>query len=302
MTDRTNPLDTLTASGRVERLLDLGSGLELWRVHIDELREQDRNAQTMDPETFNRLAENIARDRRLEALPFCAARVAGGKPRVEIVSGHHRVRAARKANLLQIHVLVDVTDLARSAVVSKQLAHNAIVGKSDEQVLAELFAEMDDLQDMIASHVDPFKLGIFEPLEAPPIEPIALDLESKTIAFAFLPSQLDDFDEVCKALPPCDELRIVPAEDLAKFEETLRRLGRTCNIKALGSIISRMCDITREWLDAQPEPEPQPAARRKPGRKGGAQKAKPAGPRKKPATSAIEAFAEAQRRAQRGDE
>lgn len=291
-----HPFDVLEKTRRVQRVLDLGSGLELWKVHIDELREQDKNAQTMDPETFDRLAANIEKDRRLEQLPFCAARVVGGKARLEIVGGHHRVRAARKAHLLEIYALVDVTDLPRSKVISKQLAHNTIVGKSDEQVLAELFAQMDGLEDMLASHVDPFALGVFEPLEAPKVEPVAVDIQTKTVVLAFLPSQLEDFDEACKRLPPAEEIRLLPVELYKKFETTMKRLGRRCNIKAVGGVVSKMCDLATQWLDSQPESEPEPKPKGRAKGKRPAKKKAP-GPRRKPAQSAIEAYAAAQRKA-----
>jgi hypothetical protein len=37
-------------------VLDLGQGLQLWKVPISVLREQDTNARAMPPEMFNRLA------------------------------------------------------------------------------------------------------------------------------------------------------------------------------------------------------------------------------------------------------
>ena len=52
-----------------ERILDLGYGLELWKVHPSTLREQDVNARAMPKAMFERLAQTIARDKRLESLP-----------------------------------------------------------------------------------------------------------------------------------------------------------------------------------------------------------------------------------------
>ena len=57
-----------------EKVADLGQNLELWRVHIDEIKEQAKNARVMDPRTFDRLAANIGHGGRLEQLPFCALR------------------------------------------------------------------------------------------------------------------------------------------------------------------------------------------------------------------------------------
>ncbi len=67
-----------------ERILDLGYGLELWKVHPSFLREQDVNARAMPKAMFERLAQTIARDKRLESLPLCAKTERG----LEIISGH----------------------------------------------------------------------------------------------------------------------------------------------------------------------------------------------------------------------
>jgi hypothetical protein len=61
-----------------QRILELGNGLELWRVHPSALREQDINARAMPKAMFERLAQTIARDNRLESLPLCAKTERGG--------------------------------------------------------------------------------------------------------------------------------------------------------------------------------------------------------------------------------
>src|SRR5881396_701824 len=88
-----------------QRILELGNGLELWKVHPSTLREQDVNARSMPKAMFERLSQTIARDKRLESLPLCAKSERG----LEIISGHHRVRAATAASISEMFVLVDVT-------------------------------------------------------------------------------------------------------------------------------------------------------------------------------------------------
>src|SRR6266481_3076859 len=87
-----------------QRILELGNGLELWKVHPSTLREQDVNARSMPKAMFERLAQTIARDKRLESLPLCAKTERG----LELVSGHHRARAATAAGISEMFVLVDV--------------------------------------------------------------------------------------------------------------------------------------------------------------------------------------------------
>ena len=54
------------------KVLELGNGLELWKVHPSTLREQDVNARSMSKPMFERLSLTIARDKRLESLPLGA--------------------------------------------------------------------------------------------------------------------------------------------------------------------------------------------------------------------------------------
>ena len=131
-----------------------GTTLEIWKVHPDVLREQDRNARVMDTKTFQRLTENIKNNKQLESLPYCHKTTSpGGSEEFSIISGHHRVRAARKAGFTEIFVLVDCKDLTSAQVKAKQVAHNALSGTDDEQVLAEIFASIDDLNAKIESGI-----------------------------------------------------------------------------------------------------------------------------------------------------
>jgi hypothetical protein len=86
------------------KLLDLGNGTSIWRVHLDWLREMEENARVMDPDRFERLVGNVRKDARLESLPL----VTPNPDRTEeflIISGHHRTRAARSAGVMEIVVL-----------------------------------------------------------------------------------------------------------------------------------------------------------------------------------------------------
>src|SRR5436190_24382328 len=93
-----------------EKVLDLGNGLELWKVHPSALREQDVNARSMPKAMFERLSQTIGRDKRLKSLPLCARTEKG----LEIISGHHRTRAGNAAGLPDLLTLEDGTGLTRS--------------------------------------------------------------------------------------------------------------------------------------------------------------------------------------------
>ena len=279
----------------------LGNDLQLWKIHIDDLREQTKNARTMDPLTFKRLVANIQSNQRLEQLPFVAAipdergkviDTDGRTVRLELVSGHHRVRASRSAHLVEIFCLVDVSGLSRSQLVSKQLSHNAIAGKDDQDMLAQLFTEMDKLDDMIASCIDPNELTLADDLDSASLTNIQVDFSGKVLALTFLPTQLDDYHLMLDLFPtPLDELAVLPAESYDRFTRVLSGLGDRCQVRNPGNIFAKMCDIVLEWIAAQPEPTDEEI-------KAEPEKAKLRDSKQKlragrPATSAIEAYAKA---------
>lgn len=133
-----------------EKILDLGNGLELWKVTPSALREQDVNARSMSKVMFERLSQTIARDKRLESLPLCAKRERG----LEIISGHHRVRAATAAGISDLFAIVDTIGLSRSQIAAKQLAHNAIQGQDNDQLLAEIYQQIKDAESKLEAFVD----------------------------------------------------------------------------------------------------------------------------------------------------
>jgi len=217
-------------------------------VHIDELREQEKNARVMDPRTFDRLTANIARGGgRLEQLPFCALRDGV----VELVSGHHRIRAARAAQAMEVFVLVDTSGLTRSEVVAKQLAHNAIAGSDDPSMLRELFAEILTVEDMIESHIDPTLLDV---PDAQPLTDIKALIDWHLVSLLFLPASLEDFQAVADMLSGQEKLvGLCDVEMLPKFREAVKRTSATYDIRALGSVVSKMCDIVLEKLAEEEE-------------------------------------------------
>lgn len=232
---------------RTAKVLEIGNGLEIWKAHTDDLREQDKNARAMSRQQFERLVSNIESGGRLESLPFCALREDGT---LGIISGHHRVRAARAANVTEVFVLVDVSGLSRSQVVSKQLAHNAISGEDDDDMIVQLFEEMDNVDDMIASGIDPKELGLYDPLETTTLEKIAVDFDGRVIALTFLPTQIEDIDRACDMIPAdTKKAYLISAGAYEKFVQTLEVLGRKCEIRNVAAVVSKMCDVAMEWAE-----------------------------------------------------
>jgi len=229
----------------VEVIADLGNGIIVARVEIENIREQDVNAQVMPPEMFRQLTENIGKRQALESLPFCAL-----TDKVEMVSGHHRLRASKEAGLKSIIILLDISGLTRSQIVAKQIAHNAINGFSDKSTLMELAKMITDVDDMIESYIG--KDLLKEQLETLDklISPSML-CEWQEIGFMWLPHQIKDLEKLVSLAQSKAFLGASPIEEYNLFLETLMKYQKFSNIKNIGSAVHAMVETAIREMDEQ---------------------------------------------------
>ena len=194
----------------VEVIAELEDGICLAKVDINAMREQDLNARVMEDDKFNQLVTNIGKRGTLEQLPYCVETERG----IEIVSGHHRTRAARAAGLDHINILLDRSKLTRSSIAAKQLAHNAIEGVDDKDTLVKIAALITDVDDMLESALDK---DFFEKVEreAASMPVPKIDFEWKTVQFTFLSHQMEDLKKLCDKCASADWEGVA---DIAQFD------------------------------------------------------------------------------------
>jgi hypothetical protein len=223
-----------------QRVLELGNGLELWKAHPSSLREQDVNARSMPKAMFERLSQTIGRDKRLESLPLCARTEKG----LEIISGHHRTRAA---GLSELFTLVDVTGLTRSQVAAKQLAHNAIEGQDNEQLLAEIYRQIEDAESKLEAFVDQ-KLDVEVPRVK--IEGLDIEIDFKTVLLIFLPRVKERLDKAIEYLRSSgqrlDGVYIAAESDYTPVEKAVRKVNEEYDVRVVADIIGKMADLALE--------------------------------------------------------
>jgi hypothetical protein len=223
-----------------QRILELGNGLELWKVHPSSLREQDINARSMPKAMFERLAQTISRDKRLESLPLCAKTERG----LEIVSGHHRTRAATAAGLQEMFILVDITGLSRSQIAAKQLAHNAIEGEDNEQLLAEIYRQLEDAESKLEAFIDA-KLDV----EIPKVKIDALDvaIDFKTALLFFLPKVKTKFDEAIEYIKvyrgSIDAVYVASESDYEPVKEAIQRIHAEFDVRVVSDALGKMAEL-----------------------------------------------------------
>jgi hypothetical protein len=234
-------------------LAELGDGLGLYMVPLSVLREQDVNARIMDGGEYSQLVSNIRNTGALESVPFCAT--SPDNPSVvEIVSGHHRIRAAREAGLKSVPILLDSSGLSRSDIVAKQLAHNRLVGRDDPETLRLLFELLDSPELMLESGLANDLLDIpavdLDQLLAP-----RLEMDWRVITFTFLPHQFDDMQKLLDAIPSSDSVLAGEIDQFDAFMKATIKYARLKNIRNAGLAIAVLTSIALREIEREQEEE-----------------------------------------------
>ena len=230
-----------------EKVLDLGDGLAIEIVDIDDLREQDLNARLMEPAMFNQLIANIKKRGQIESLPLCA--VPAGSDLIEIVSGHHRIRAARAAGLKRLHCIVDRSGLKRSQIVAKQLAHNAISGFDDPDTLKRLLTVLDNVEDLLESYIGSLQTDS----DVDKIVMPYVDLDWKIVTLLFLPHQLDNLKELVKSLKGKQELVAVASTDsFPAFAKAVAAYSRFKDVRNAAMAIALLTETAMAEIEREP--------------------------------------------------
>lgn len=234
-----------------KKVADLGNGLEIWELVISTLKEQDINAQVMDDRRMKILTSNIKNRGALESLPY----VHKDGNTFSIISGHHRTRAANAAGLKTIYGLVDTTPLTKSQIVSKQIAHNELVGTADSEILGELVKQMQEVDDIIASGLPEKFLNSIQ-AESPVLDLPQLEFDWRTLQLVFLPDQIKDFETVIKAVDSKTEfVGVAPVSQFEEFSKAMVEFGKTQNIKSIGATVQFLTELAmkevKKWQESQ---------------------------------------------------
>lgn len=241
-----------------ESVLELGNGLEIWRVGLDELREQDLNGRSMPKAMFDRLQQTISRDGRLESLPLCARMDRGDEEVYEIVSGHHRVRAARAAEMSETYVIMDISGLTPSQIKAKQLAHNSISGVDNSELVKRIYESIEDVDAKVDAFINPVELDL--KIDPVPVAAMDVGLDYRTIQIIFLPYEKERFARAVDAIgeelsTQVDSLYLTDIETFDLFKKLLERIGKEYEVRSMGALMSQMSTICLEYLGEEIDPE-----------------------------------------------
>lgn len=229
----------------VQKIAEISKDLWFCVVDISLLKEQDINARIMKENMFKQLTANIKKRGQLESVPFCCLDENG---KIEIISGHHRVKASKMAGLTEIPILLDTSGLTRSQIAAKQLAHNSISGFDDPDILKEISKIITNVDDMLESFMEQ---EFIEPQEAlSPLVHIKSELDWKQISLVFLENEIKDFKEFMKRLEQLpQEVWVGDVRSFDEFCKALKKTQKVQDVKNVSAAISAMIRICNRYFD-----------------------------------------------------
>lgn len=191
----------------------------------------DVNARYMRKEQYDQLVENIRRDGCLTSVPLAWRDT--DRDRLVVLSGNHRIMAARDAGLTEVDVMVIDQPLTRQQRIAIQLSHNAIAGEDDPATLKQLYEELDDVDWRDYSGLDDATLDLLADIDG--MEGLSeANLDFSTVQIVFLPHELERAEKALEAARTGADRTWLAAR--ADYETTLDALSSTHSAHNVGNV------------------------------------------------------------------
>lgn len=233
----------------MERIIDLYDDMAIYKANVDEFREQDKNARVMNKLKFDQLKANIAEDKKLESLPLAMLiESSERKNELLIISGHHRVRAARMANIKEIFAIVYEKKLSKDEITAKQLSHNALNGEDNKQILKELYDSIGDVNEKIKSGVIDIENIKMDSVN---LSEVNIDFEFEQINILFLSSGVKKFETALDKIQLGNKIKIAQFKEFDQFKEAIKRVTNKDDIRSIAAIITKMSEIVIEYYEGK---------------------------------------------------
>ncbi len=229
-----------------------GGGMVLQVVEPSSLKLLKDNARFFKRETFRQLRDNIAADKRLSSVPLCYRHEDG---KLEVLSGNHRVQASIEAGISHILVLVITEELDRSRRIAIQLSHNALVGEDDQSILANLWAQIESVQDKLYAGLDSESLKELGDVEL--VNFSTPQVPAHMVSFMFTDGEKEQLSEILDAIADSAKkssaVYVCPGRQYEEFIKLLADVKHAEKIRDSSLAMTRLMEIASDWLEKETE-------------------------------------------------
>ena len=202
------------------------------------------HAHYMPKREFDTLIENIKRDGCLTSYPVVYDFDVPG----EILSGNHRVEAAKKAGIESTHCIVIKSQISKDRKTSIILSHNAIKGADDESILKALYDSIEDidLKRLSGLSDDDFKL------EEAEFTPLNFDMpKAQAVTLMFLPEDKEAFTKAAENLKKNVDYCFAHNSEFDVFYETVIKVKREYGIFNISTALKLLCELAQKQIEQE---------------------------------------------------
>lgn len=223
--------------------------IELWVANIDEIDFLENNPRYMKRDMFRRLVENIRHDKALQSVPFC---IKNGD-RFKVVSGNHRIKAAKEAGVEQIIVMIPDREITKDREKAIALSHNAIDGEDDPLLLKKMYEEIEELDEKLYAGIDMDKIKqILGKVELDNFSGIRIDYVP--VNLLFLPEEIGLIESVLEDVEQMfwrDETFVLKMKDYEKFLKIISQTAKRLKLKNNSAILMWLVEYAWEKLSEE---------------------------------------------------
>lgn len=225
------------------------SRFKIAEVQLSDIKLVEKNAHFMSNDTFTALVNNIKRDGELSSVPFCVKYPDG---HFTVVSGNHRVEAAKMAGLTIIPVMyVLEEDTSNDEIRAKQLSHNSISGKDDPEIIKQLLDEIRDVAFKEYAHISNEILegvkDIDYTVEMPNNEVVPVTLMFVDTSKAALDRLLEELEAYTPA--ELENTIIMDKNYMKRLNEVTAKVSSRFKIKAQALSVCKMVELVDNLLN-----------------------------------------------------
>jgi len=167
-----------------------------------------------------------------------------------VLSGNHRVQAARQAGVEGVLVMVVADEKDGDQRLAIQLSHNAIADQVDLVVLKELWESIKNVQARLYAGLDSDTLKALQGIQFAAIT--EQRLRYKLTSFLFLPEELEDLDQLLKETAAAfagDVVYLAHLHTFDAFFELITRIKKRCQIKNSAAAFLKLLELARMGLE-----------------------------------------------------
>lgn len=204
-------------------------------VSVYEIEESPINARTMNEKTMRRLVSNIKKDGILTSSVLLMRQK--NKSKYMCISGHHRIKAAKKANVLMIPAII-IDEIDESHRTALQISHNDINGYDDISILSEMIDKINEIDiDMISDE------HIHIPEKGQDVIDYSL-VPYKYVNICLMPETAEHFQMLVDDMANDDDAinYLTTAENYDKLKEVLTKAFRA-GFKTAGRAFRHMMEV-----------------------------------------------------------